>query len=106
MTKIEQDVTARLAMSYPARILAQAAASRKNEQLQPHFEAKTAPPQERVTVSLDLDADVLGWLKEQPTDWQRELNNLARFSWKPVRLEKRNMPRRYGNWAKCSSRPT
>src|SRR3954453_2180907 len=51
----------------------------KNEQLQPRFEEKAAPPPERVTVSLDLDADVLGWLKEQPTDWQRELNNLARF---------------------------
>jgi hypothetical protein len=22
---------------------------------------------------------VLAWLKEQPTDWQRELNNLTRF---------------------------
>src|SRR3954454_10782698 len=77
----------------------------RNEPLQPHFEAKAAPPQERVTVSLDLDADVLGWLKEQPTDWQRELNNLARFSWKPVRLEKRNMPRTHGNRAKCRSRP-
>jgi hypothetical protein len=51
----------------------------QNDPLQPHFEAKAAPPPERVTVSLDLDADILGWLKEQPTDWQRELNNLARF---------------------------
>jgi len=32
-----------------------------------------------VTVTLDLDADLVAWLKAQPTDWQRELNNLARF---------------------------
>lgn len=32
-----------------------------------------------MAVTLDLDADVLTWLKEQPTEWQRELNNLARF---------------------------
>ena len=51
----------------------------QNEPLQPHFEAKAAPSPERVTVALDLDTDVLGWLKAQPTDWQREINNLARF---------------------------
>jgi len=33
----------------------------------------------RVMVTLDLDSDVLERLKAQPTDWQRELNNLARF---------------------------
>jgi uncharacterized protein (DUF4415 family) len=33
----------------------------------------------RVTVTLDIDADVLDWLKGQPLDWQREINNLARF---------------------------
>jgi hypothetical protein len=32
-----------------------------------------------VTVTLDLDQDILDWLKAQPTDWQREINNLARF---------------------------
>lgn len=32
-----------------------------------------------MTVSLELDADILAWLKEQPTDWQREINNLTRF---------------------------
>jgi uncharacterized protein (DUF4415 family) len=32
-----------------------------------------------VTVALDMDADVLEWFKAQPTEWQRELNNLARF---------------------------
>jgi hypothetical protein len=50
----------------------------KNE-LAPLFEPAAAPPPRPVTVTLDLDADVLDWLKEQPTDWQRELNNLARF---------------------------
>jgi uncharacterized protein (DUF4415 family) len=58
----------------------------KNE-LQPLFEPAAAPSPELqpvpaqagVTVTLDLDADVLHWLKAQPTDWQRELNNLARF---------------------------
>jgi uncharacterized protein (DUF4415 family) len=39
--------------------------------------ALAAPP--RVTVTLDMDADVLEWFKAQPTEWQRELNNLARF---------------------------
>jgi hypothetical protein len=49
----------------------------KNE-LSPLFEPAAAPPPQRVAVTLDLDADVLEWLQEQPTDWQRELNNLAR----------------------------
>jgi uncharacterized protein (DUF4415 family) len=48
-------------------------------ELSPLFEPAAAPPPRPVTVSVDLDADVLDWLKEQPTDWQRELNNLARF---------------------------
>jgi len=43
------------------------------------LEGRAAPPPERVTVTLDIDADVLGWLKAQPLDWQREINNLARF---------------------------
>jgi uncharacterized protein (DUF4415 family) len=47
--------------------------------LQPEFEGSAAPPPERVTVTLDLDADLLDWLKAQPTDWQREINNLGRF---------------------------
>jgi uncharacterized protein (DUF4415 family) len=48
-------------------------------ELLPEFERSNAPPPERVTVTLDLDADILAWLKEQPTDWRREINNLARF---------------------------
>jgi len=32
-----------------------------------------------VTVTLDIDAHVLDWLKAQPLDWRREINNLARF---------------------------
>jgi hypothetical protein len=48
-------------------------------ELAPEFEGSAAPPPERVTVSLDLDADILAWLKQQPTDWQREINNLTRF---------------------------
>jgi uncharacterized protein (DUF4415 family) len=32
-----------------------------------------------VAVTLDMDADVVDWLKEQHLDWQQELNNLARF---------------------------
>lgn len=50
----------------------------KKSNLAPEFEGSAAPPQ-RVTVTLDLDADVVEWLKAQPLDWQRELNNLARF---------------------------
>jgi uncharacterized protein (DUF4415 family) len=51
----------------------------KSEQLQTEFEATAAPPPERVTVTLDLDADVLEWLKAQPLGWQREVNNAMRF---------------------------
>ena len=32
-----------------------------------------------MTVTLDLDADLLDWLKEQPTGWQEEINNTMRF---------------------------
>ena len=49
------------------------------EPLPAEFEQAAAPPPERVTVTLDMDADVLAWLKEQPTDWQREINNTMRF---------------------------
>ena len=34
------------------------------------FEGSAAPPPKRVTVTLDLDADLLAWLKGQPLDWQ------------------------------------
>lgn len=54
----------------------------KTEYLQTEFQATAAPaapPPERVTVALDLEADILEWLKTQPTDWQREINNLVRF---------------------------
>lgn len=47
--------------------------------LAPEFEGRAAPPPERVTVTLDIDADILAWLKAQPLDWQREINNAARF---------------------------
>jgi uncharacterized protein (DUF4415 family) len=57
----------------------------KNE-LQPSFEPaaanlprqRTAPPA-RVTVTLDLDADLVEWFSAQPIGLQPELNNLARF---------------------------
>jgi uncharacterized protein (DUF4415 family) len=54
----------------------------KNE-LQPSFEPAASPPRQarpaRVTVTLDLDADVVEWLRAQPIGLQPELNNLARF---------------------------
>lgn len=43
------------------------------------FEAAAVPAAPRVTVALDIDADVLEWLKAQPLEWQQEINNLARF---------------------------
>ena len=43
------------------------------------FDREAAPPPERVTVTLEMDADLLAWLKEQPLGWQREINNAARF---------------------------
>jgi uncharacterized protein (DUF4415 family) len=51
----------------------------KSELLQTEFEGSAAPPPERVTVTLEMDADLLHWLKGQPLGWQHELNNLARF---------------------------
>ena len=48
-------------------------------ELAPEFDREAAPPPERVTVELELDADVLEWFKAQPLDWQREINNAARF---------------------------
>ena len=30
-------------------------------------------------IIFDIDADILAWLKAQPLDWQREINNAARF---------------------------
>ena len=50
--------------------------------LLPEFGGRAAPPEPprpRMTVTLDIDTDVLDWLKAQPLDWQREINNLARF---------------------------
>ena len=52
---------------------------RKSEPLQTEFEDTAAPAPGRVTVTLDMDADLLAWLKIQPTDWQREINNTMRF---------------------------
>jgi uncharacterized protein (DUF4415 family) len=64
----------------------------QSEPLQTEFDATASPPAcagagsdpKRVTVTLDMDADLLAWLKAQPTDWQREINNTMRFSWKPA----------------------
>jgi BrnA antitoxin of type II toxin-antitoxin system len=50
-----------------------------NAGLLPEFQGSAAPPPERVTVTLDLDADVVEWLKAQPLGLQAELNDLARF---------------------------
>ena len=47
--------------------------------LQTDFQATAAQPPERVTVSLDLDADLLTWLKGQPRDWQTKINTTMRF---------------------------
>jgi hypothetical protein len=43
------------------------------------FQGNATPPQEQVTVSLQLDADLLAWLKQEPLGWQREINNAVRF---------------------------
>jgi hypothetical protein len=51
----------------------------ESEPLPAEFEAAATPAAPRVTVTLDIDADVLEWLKAQPLDWQQEINNLARF---------------------------
>jgi uncharacterized protein (DUF4415 family) len=52
---------------------------KQSEPLQTEFDATAAPDPTRVTVTLDMDADLLAWLKAQPTDWQREINNTMRF---------------------------
>jgi hypothetical protein len=51
----------------------------KSELLQSEFQPAAAPPPERVTVTLDLDADVVEWLKAQPLGLQGELSSLSRF---------------------------
>ena len=50
-----------------------------SEPLQTEFEAIAAPAIKRVSVTLDMDSDLLAWLKAQPTEWQREINNTMRF---------------------------
>ena len=59
---------------------------KQSEPLQTEFDATAAPDQAwpdagagRVTVTLDMDADLLAWLKAQPTDWQCEINSTMRF---------------------------
>lgn len=57
---------------------------KQSEPLQTEFDVTAAPPAckpdpRRVTVTLDMDADLLAWLKAQPTEWQREINNTMRF---------------------------
>jgi uncharacterized protein (DUF4415 family) len=47
--------------------------------LAPEFDREAAPPPERVTVTLDLDADVLEWLKGQHLGWQDEIRSSLRF---------------------------
>ena len=47
--------------------------------LQPEFEGSAAPPPERVSVTLDLDADVVDWLKAQPLGLQDEIRATLRF---------------------------
>jgi uncharacterized protein (DUF4415 family) len=51
----------------------------QNPELSPEFEGSAAPPPERVTVTLEMDADILAWLKDQPRDWQTEINAIMRF---------------------------
>lgn len=51
----------------------------QNAGLRPEFEGNAAPPPERVTVTLEMDADLLAWLKAQPLGWQTEIINAARF---------------------------
>ena len=47
------------------------------QQGESEFEGSAPPPVERETV--DLDADVVEWLKAQPLGFRQELNNAARF---------------------------
>jgi uncharacterized protein (DUF4415 family) len=51
----------------------------QNSKLAPEFDREAAPPPERVTVTLEMDADLLTWLKGQPRDWQTEINTTMRF---------------------------
>jgi len=51
----------------------------QNVGLLPEFEGSAAPRPERVTVTLEMDADLLAWLKQEPLDWQHEINNAVRF---------------------------
>jgi uncharacterized protein (DUF4415 family) len=61
----------------------------KNSKLAPEFEGSAAPQPdlsaealaqgERVTVTLDLDADVVEWLKAQPLGLQDEIRTTMRF---------------------------
>jgi len=48
-------------------------------ELAPEFQPAAASPPQRVAVTLVLDADLLDWLKQQPTDWRLEINNTMRF---------------------------
>ena len=41
--------------------------------------AHVVMPPGRASVHLRIDSDVLEWFKAQPLDWQREINNAARF---------------------------
>jgi len=47
-------------------------------ELASEFEATAAPPQ-RVTVTVDIDADILAWLRQQPLGVQGEINSSMRF---------------------------
>jgi hypothetical protein len=51
----------------------------QNLGLLPEFEVSAAPPPERVTVTLEMDADLLAWLKREPLGLQAEINNAVRF---------------------------
>jgi hypothetical protein len=50
----------------------------EREHLQSEFEATAAPPR-RVTVPVELDADLVEWLETQPLGLQREINSAVRF---------------------------
>jgi hypothetical protein len=51
----------------------------QNAGLLAEFEGSAAPPPERVTVTLQMDADLLAWLKKEPLGMQAEINNAVRF---------------------------
>jgi uncharacterized protein (DUF4415 family) len=48
-------------------------------ELSPEFERSNAPPPQRMTVTVDIDADILEWLKAQPLGVQGEINSSMRF---------------------------